>query len=253
MQSIESLLESSMIKYIFLKIFFPGARLTLEYGLFNFLNKERKRYGLPKLFFQNDLQRVARKHSKDMAQNDYFDHTNLDNKSPQDRFKQAEVSEVISGENLAKVRGFKNPVKTAHVGLMNSPGHKANILQKAYNCVGIGLSISTDKTYYFTQNFSYRKLYILGNPKIIRFNRKLKFKLKIIDPTLKKVLVRIYDLADTKVSELVVDVSSVRVKKCEFEIKNKGKYSVKIYENTNNQTEFKLINEFKFRKIGFLW
>jgi hypothetical protein len=241
------------LKYILLKIFFPGGRLTLEYCLFVRLNKERRSVGLPTLFFQNDLQKVARKHSQDMARNDYFDHTNLANQSPSDRFKSSQVSEVISGENLAKVRGYKNPVKVAHIGLMNSPGHKANILQKAYNCVGIGLAIAKDKTFYFTQNFSYRKIFIVNPPTVFRFKKKVKLLFKIIDPSLEKVLIKICNRANEVTFEKHLSISGLNKVNFLVEVAANGKYFCKIYVPTGKSTQYRLINEFEFQKKGLLW
>lgn len=122
------------------------------------LNKDRKFHGLQPVRMQEDLRAVARKHSKDMADKDYFDHVNLRFQSPSDRLRLAGVSDVVSGENLAKIGGFQNATQVAEEGLMNSPGHRANILNAAYNTVGIGVIQSRTKVYYFTQNFAHRDL-----------------------------------------------------------------------------------------------
>jgi len=130
------------------------------------LNKDRKRNGrLPALFMQEDLSKVARKHSRDMAKKDYFSHTNTKGLSPAERLKKARVTDAVSGENLAKIGGFALPTVRAEIGLMNSPGHRANILNKSYNCVGIGVVKSATRVYYYTQNFAKRELIFNKNPR----------------------------------------------------------------------------------------
>lgn len=146
------------IFYFFLSIFFPRSRTRMEYKMFFLLNKDRKRNGLKKLFYQNDLREIARKHSRDMAKKDYFDHEDPMGINHVKRYKNFGLSEVISGENLAKISGFSYPVERAENGLMNSKGHRENILNVAFNCVGIGVHKSESGIYYFTQNFAYRAI-----------------------------------------------------------------------------------------------
>ncbi|MFC1749370.1 CAP domain-containing protein [Pseudomonadota bacterium] len=130
----------------------------MEWRMLKLLNKDRKRHSLKPVRMQEDLREVARAHSEDMAKKDYFDHVNLSAQSPADRLKMSGVTDVISGENLAKIGGHPNPTQFAETGLMNSPGHRANILNKTYNTVGIGVIESRDKIYYFTQNFAKRDI-----------------------------------------------------------------------------------------------
>jgi hypothetical protein len=137
----------------------------MEWQMLIYLNRDRKGFGLIKLRFQEDLREVARRHSKDMAKKDYFEHVNLKGQSPSDRLKTARITDVVSGENLAKIGGYPEPVIEAEEGLMRSPGHRANILNKTYNCVGIGVIKSRDGVYYFTQNFAKR---------ILRFTKKIR-------------------------------------------------------------------------------
>lgn len=152
------------LRYLLLLIFTPRSLKTMEWRMLRLLNKDRKRGGLPPVRMQEDLRMVARKHSADMAKKDYFDHVNLKAQSPSDRLKGARVSDVVSGENLAKVGGYANPTQFAETGLMNSPGHRANILNSAYNAVGIGVVRNPRKVYFFTQNFA--KRFLLFDKKI---------------------------------------------------------------------------------------
>jgi len=145
-------------KYCLRLIFLPRSLRTMEWKMLSLLNKDRKRNGLKKLTMQEDLRIVARKHSKDMARKDYFEHKNMLGQTPFDRLDEARITEVVAGENLAKIKGYQIPVKRAEIGLMNSPGHRANMLNKNYNCVGVGITKSQDQSFYFTQNFAKREL-----------------------------------------------------------------------------------------------
>jgi uncharacterized protein YkwD/uncharacterized membrane protein required for colicin V production len=106
-----------------------------EDALLALLNKERTSRGLQPLSMNEDARKVARDHSKDMFENGYFSHISLDGKSPFDRMRAGGVEFGTAGENLA----LAPTVPLAHQGLMNSPGHRANILNPKYRTVGIGI------------------------------------------------------------------------------------------------------------------
>lgn len=138
--------------------FCPGSVKTMEWKMLRLINCERKFKDKPKIRMQSDLRAVARKHSKDMAKKDYFSHRDKKGKRAHDRLKIARITDVSSGENLAKIGGFPKPVWEAHVGLMKSTGHRRNILNKDYNTVGVGVVKSRNGVYYFTQVFAHREL-----------------------------------------------------------------------------------------------
>lgn len=236
-------------KYLFLSLFFPNSRKRLEYKLFRLLNKERKREGLHKLFFQNDLRRVARKHSSDMAREDYFAHEGLDGRSPKDRFQDSKVSDAIAGENLAKVGGFKNPVVVAHNGLMNSPGHRANILSEKYNCVGIGLSVSDRRVHYYTQNFSYRLLVLKPYPSTVRFRKKIKIKGKVINQDVKFILLKVKDFYDEVVYEEQLKLNGANGFEFTFSFVGSKTYEFEIYAGDQ---KLRLSNHFEIVKKSWI-
>jgi uncharacterized protein YkwD len=121
-----------------------------EYQLFDLTNASRVNHQLPILTWDEHVRGTARKHSSDMAQNQYFSHTNLDGESPFDRLDKDQVSFHMAGENLAYGQ-FSSIF--AHEGLMNSIGHRKNILQKDYEYLGIGVAFNQASQPYFTQNF----------------------------------------------------------------------------------------------------
>jgi uncharacterized protein YkwD len=121
-----------------------------EIKMLGLLNEERIRRGLESLTLDEGLRKVARLHSEDMWVGSYFSHTNLDNESPFDRLRQGGVNFNSAGENLAMAR----TVERAHYGLMNSPGHRANILDPSFSRVGIGVVSAGIYGKMFTQNFA---------------------------------------------------------------------------------------------------
>lgn len=174
---------TAFFHYLFCRLFFPHHPKTMELLMLRLLNKDRRRHGLKPVLMQSDLRRTARKHSKDMAEKDYFDHTNLWGQSHADRYKEDRISDLVSGENLAKIAGYSMPVHRAELGLMNSPGHRANILNPDYNCVGIGVYKSKDKAYYFTQNFAKRALIFTQRiPYLVRRKKGLTLQFKAFGP-----------------------------------------------------------------------
>lgn len=110
-------------------------RPELEAKMLQLVNEERTTRGLPALVADSSMRKVAVAHSRDMFARGYFAHETPERKSPFDRMKEAHIRYMAAGENLALAR----TLPMAHTGLMNSPGHRANILNKAYGRVGIGI------------------------------------------------------------------------------------------------------------------
>ncbi len=106
-----------------------------ERYMFSLVNKERLSRGLKEIIFDDDLSRVGRKHCKDMFERGYFSHYTPEGFSPFDRMEEAGIIYDFAGENLA----LSPNTDIAMQGLMNSPGHKANILSVNFGRVGIGV------------------------------------------------------------------------------------------------------------------
>lgn len=107
----------------------------LEAQMLEMVNRERTSRGLKPLKPDPEMSQVARAHSRDMFARGYFAHVNLEGQDPFERIKMAHLSFRSAGENLALAK----TVEMAHTNLMNSPGHRANILQPAYGRLGIGI------------------------------------------------------------------------------------------------------------------
>ncbi|HEV2884960.1 MAG TPA: CvpA family protein [Pyrinomonadaceae bacterium] len=125
------------------------ARPELEARMLDLVNRERTSRGLKPLAPDPELTQVARSHSGDMFARGYFAHDTPEGRSPFDRIKEANVRFQTAGENLA----LAPSVLVAHNGLMNSPGHRANILQPSFGRLGIGILDGGIRGIMVTQNF----------------------------------------------------------------------------------------------------
>jgi uncharacterized protein YkwD len=114
------------------------------------VNQERERAGLQPLQSDDSLKAVARAHSQEMFEAGYFAHISPNTGSPFDRMRKAGIRYLAAGENLA----YAPTVQVAHEGLMNSPGHRANILRPEFNKVGIGAIRSDFRGTMFSQEFT---------------------------------------------------------------------------------------------------
>lgn len=113
------------------------------------VNKERSAAGCGPLGEDAQLRDAAQGHSDDMAARDFFDHTNPDGDGPGERVTASGYRWSTYGENIAKGQGTPEAVMTSW---MNSPGHRANILNCAFEEIGVGVH-EGDGGPYWTQNF----------------------------------------------------------------------------------------------------
>lgn len=111
----------------------PNSQLEKE--MWELVNNERRAVGLKELKFDNSLRDVGRDHCADMFKRNYFSHYTPEKESPFDRLDKAKIDYIAAGENLA----YAPSLALAHQGLMNSPGHKANILRDSFGTLGVGV------------------------------------------------------------------------------------------------------------------
>ena len=111
------------------------------------VNQERTKAGLKPLTWDADLANVAQVKAKDMSDNNYFDHNSPTYGSPFEMMKKFGISYRAAGENLAG----SSRAERAHVGLMNSEGHRKNILNPNFTHMGIGVDKSTRYGYIYVQ------------------------------------------------------------------------------------------------------
>lgn len=108
--------------------------VAAEQTMLVLISEERNKQGLGKLHLDSKLRDVARSQARDMFERGYFAHYTLEGKSPFDRMEAAGITYQAAGENLA----LAPSVQLAHQGLMNSEGHRKNILSADFGKVGIG-------------------------------------------------------------------------------------------------------------------
>ncbi len=113
----------------------------------NLVNEQRAANGLAPLTLSSDLSRVAQAKSQDMHDNNYFDHNSPTYGSPFDMMKAFGISYRSAGENIAM--GYATPEAVVNAW-MNSPGHRANILNSSYSQIGVGYVADGN---YWTQEF----------------------------------------------------------------------------------------------------
>lgn len=113
------------------------------------VNAERAKAGVKPLTWDANIAKVAYVKAKDMVDNNYFSHTSPTYGSPFDMMKNFGIQYRSAGENLA---GYSS-VEGAHSGLMNSDGHRKNILNPNFTHIGIGVEKSPRYGYVFVQMF----------------------------------------------------------------------------------------------------
>jgi uncharacterized YkwD family protein/spore coat assembly protein SafA len=140
-------------------LIFPGQKVTIplysdvksiENQVVQLTNQQRARYGLPPLAHDWQLSRVARYKSADMRDKHYFSHTSPTYGSPFTMMKNFGISYHTAAENIAA--GQRTPQEVVN-SWMNSPGHRANILNRNMTHIGVGYAKGGSYGHYWTQMF----------------------------------------------------------------------------------------------------
>ncbi|MCD9188824.1 MAG: CAP domain-containing protein [Pyrinomonadaceae bacterium] len=135
-----------------------SSTFSLEKKVFALINEKRAEQGLPPLEWNDDVAKIARVHSQNMANYKFFSHVGIDGKMVNDRAAKLGVNKWSSiGENIAFNRGYENPCEFAVERWMLSASHKQNLLDNRWKESGIGVAVANDGAYYFTQVFLVRK------------------------------------------------------------------------------------------------
>ncbi|MGB7241029.1 MAG: CAP domain-containing protein [Sulfitobacter sp.] len=142
---------------------------ALEQQMLELINQERTNAGLSALVFSDNLNDSSEDHSLWMLDRNVFSHTGINGTSSHDRMIAASFpfeGNYSSGENIAwqserGAPGLEDDVVDLHNSLMQSPGHRANILNPNFETIGIGIEggdFSTGSNTYdsvmVTQNFA---------------------------------------------------------------------------------------------------
>ena len=134
----------------------PQVSLTPDEALIlRLINEERRERNLASLELDPVLVKVAREHSLDMARRGYFGHLSPAPKAttPLGRYTSAlgRRPEAVVGENVGRA---PQPVMgLMHLYMMESPEHRANILDVEYVRVGVGIHALDDGRIWLTEMF----------------------------------------------------------------------------------------------------
>ncbi|MBT2758377.1 SafA/ExsA family spore coat assembly protein [Mesobacillus foraminis] len=140
-------------------LIYPGQRVNIpdisatkniESQVIQLTNQERAKHGLRPLAANWELSRVARYKSADMRDKNYFSHTSPTYGSPFTMIKNFGIAYRSAGENIAA--GQRTPQEVVN-SWMNSPGHRANILNSSYTHIGVGHASGGSYGHYWTQMF----------------------------------------------------------------------------------------------------
>jgi uncharacterized protein YkwD len=112
-----------------------------EKRLLALMNRDRQAAGLQPLQWDDRVAAVSRAHSEDMRKTKIVAHISPTTGSAADRVRVANIKTAVVLENVARAYG----VGEAHAGLMNSPGHRANMLASAATHVGIGVVLGDEE------------------------------------------------------------------------------------------------------------
>ncbi|MFJ7421202.1 CAP domain-containing protein [Streptomyces uncialis] len=128
----------------------PSAQGSPETQVVTLVNQERAKVGCSPVSADAGLARLAEAFSQDMAARGFFDHTDPDGDSPWDRAEAAGIDD-LGGENIARGQADAAAVMDAW---MDSPGHRANILNCEFTTLGVGAHFGSGGPWW-TQNFGF--------------------------------------------------------------------------------------------------
>ena len=129
------------------------SEVSLEAQAVRAINDIRGQHQLVPLALDPSLADVARGHSRDMADHDYFAHESPAGDTVGGRMARAGLSYAVVAENLQMSRGIQDPVQVAAEEWMKSPPHRANILNPDFTHTAVGVAVTAAGAVYFTQVF----------------------------------------------------------------------------------------------------
>ncbi len=136
-----------------------------EQFMLELINAERAKVGVQPLAFDGDLNESSENHSNWIISTDTFSHRGIGGSSPGDRMEAAGFEFTGNwtwGENIARMstrgpEGLEDEVQQLHTNLMDSPGHRANLLNNAFREIGVGFEVGQFGNFenaVVTQNFA---------------------------------------------------------------------------------------------------
>ncbi len=123
---------------------------AVETAIYNKVNEERAKAGVPALTYNTVMQKYARIKSQDMGDKKYFSHEDLNGNLITTQMKKDGVSYKAWGENIAYIGGNVSADTLAQqfmTNWMNSSGHRENILSTKFSSIGVGVYKIGNKVY----------------------------------------------------------------------------------------------------------
>lgn len=114
------------------------------------INEQRQNHGLVPLRFNRQLSLVARSHSQQMANRNFYSHIDHQGHNHRDRVEASGLKAYLIGENLMKTIRASDPAGLSVQSWMDSPAHRKNILLTEMTETGVGIW-QRGETYYVTQ------------------------------------------------------------------------------------------------------
>jgi uncharacterized protein YkwD/uncharacterized membrane protein required for colicin V production len=124
--------------------------VTDEQKMVDLVNQERTKERIEPVRVDPAMTAVAEAHARDMFLRRYFSHVTPEGQTARDRLIKAGIKFTVAGENIA----YAPDLATAHMGLMNSSGHRQNILDPSFRRIGIGIISTNTWGLMFTQDFA---------------------------------------------------------------------------------------------------
>lgn len=126
-----------------------------EYDVYQLINRERSKARLRSLQWDDDLAKLARDYSRQMAREGFFGHYDRTGRTVTERALSARIDDWSTiGENLFYCDPHPYFVDTAVTGWMKSRTHRTNILDRDWTTTGIGIATSRDGKIFVTQVFT---------------------------------------------------------------------------------------------------
>ncbi|MBL8230776.1 MAG: CAP domain-containing protein [Bryobacterales bacterium] len=126
---------------------------TDEWRIFDAVNQERARRGIPALQWNSRLAEVARQHSVAMATRGFFSHTDPLRGDLGRRLARAKVAYTSCAENIYRQSGSGDPARRALEGWLASPGHRDAMLEPDFRETGLGAASGPRNGCWITQIF----------------------------------------------------------------------------------------------------
>jgi uncharacterized protein YkwD len=156
----------------------------IEKLVYEMVNEERKEKGLHRLNYNQELEKLARMHSANMAEHGFFSHVDHNKMNVDERRKSYSPHLFMGaiGENIASVpgRGEKEVAKKLISQWMGSEGHRENILNKKYSHIGVGITQKGNR-FYATQVFGdLMAVFVTQMPEVVPFGSEQELEFKFL-------------------------------------------------------------------------